>query len=150
MRFVLLEDDPLQSQWIKAELTREFENATVVVLETEEAFIAALPSILSEKPFVLLDVMVRWTNPKPQMPPPPLDVQEGGPFRAGLRCLRRLRRGGDDVKALLYTILERTDLQSEIRKLQDEGIEVIHVRKESSVAKLVEEIRRDRRLVAKS
>jgi hypothetical protein len=68
-----------------------------------------------------MDVMLRWSFPSPDSAPPPDDVLAGGYYRAGLRCASLLL--GDerlrDVPVLLYTILERSDLEREGQSLPE-------------------------------
>ena len=144
MRIVLLEDDPSQSEWIVAELEREFPGIHVEVVETEEAFRARLPEFAMHPPNrFLLDVMVRWTNPSPDITPPPEDVQLGKAFRAGIRCRRLLANNPQlkDVRSILYTILNHSDLKADIEQLKEESIEVIHVPKDADPKDLFQKIR---------
>jgi CheY-like chemotaxis protein len=112
--FVVVEDDHLQEGPLADHLAGMFPDATVETIATEEQFRAHLPRMRDTVPdLVLMDVMLRWASPRPGMPAPPDDVVAGGYYRAGLRCARlmlgdsRLRR----VPVVLYTILERTDLE---------------------------------------
>jgi hypothetical protein len=112
--FVVVEDDHLQEGPIADNLAGTFPGATVEAFCTEEQFRAHLPTMREAVPdLVVMDVMLRWASPRPGMPAPPDDVAAGGYYRAGLRCARlmlddgRLRR----VPVVLYTILERNDLE---------------------------------------
>ena len=62
---------------------------------------------------VIMDVMLRWASPRPGLPAPPDDVVAGGYYRAGLRCARLMLGDGRlrHVPVVLYTILERNDLE---------------------------------------
>jgi DNA-binding NarL/FixJ family response regulator len=112
--FVVVEDDHLQEGPVADHLAAVFPDATVETLATEEQFRAHLPHMRGAVPdLVVIDVMLRWAFPRPDMPAPPADVAAGGYYRAGLRCARlmlddsQLRR----VPVVLYTILERSDLE---------------------------------------
>ena len=112
--FVVVEDDHLQEGPIADNLVGMFPDATVEGFATEEQFRAHLPRMRETVPdLVVMDVMLRWASPRPGLPAPPDDVVAGGYYRAGLRCARlmlgdeRLRR----VPVVLYTILERNDLE---------------------------------------
>jgi DNA-binding NarL/FixJ family response regulator len=112
--FVVVEDDHLQEGPVADHLAASFPDATVERLTTEEEFRARLAHMRGAAPdLVVIDVMLRWAFPRPDMPAPPPDVAAGGYYRAGLRCARlmldddRLRR----VPVILYTILERSDLE---------------------------------------
>jgi DNA-binding NarL/FixJ family response regulator len=112
--FVVVEDDHLQEGPIAEILAGIYPGATVEAFATEEQFRAHLPQMREAVPdLVVMDVMLRWASPRPGLLPPPDDVVAGGYYRAGLRCARlmlgdsRLRR----VPVVLYTILERNDLE---------------------------------------
>lgn len=112
--FVVVEDDHLQEGPLEDHLATVFRDTTVETLCTEEQFRTHLPRLRDDVPdLVVMDVMLRWSFPRPDQQPPPTDVVSGGYYRAGLRCARlmlddaRLRR----VPVILYTILERSDLE---------------------------------------
>ncbi len=112
--FVVVEDDHLQESPLTDHLAIDFPDATVETLTTEEQFRAHLPHMRTAAPdLVIMDVMLKWASSRRDLPPRPDDVAAGGYYRAGLRCARlmlddsRLRR----VPVVLYTILERSDLE---------------------------------------
>ena len=112
--FVVVEDDHLQEGPVAEHLVAEFPDATVEPIATEERFRAGLAGMRTQVPdLVVMDVMLRWTFPRPDQPAMPADVATGGYYRAGLRCARLML--DDDrlcrVPVVLYTILERTDLE---------------------------------------
>jgi len=118
--FVVVEDDHLQEGPLAEHLAVMYPGATVETLATEEQFRAHLPRMRDDVPdLVVMDVMLRWASPRPGLPAPPDDVAAGGYYRAGLRCARlmlgdsHLRR----VPVVLYTILERTDLERDGQNL---------------------------------
>ena len=119
-RFVVVEDDHLQEGPLAENLAAMFPDVTVEALATEEQFRAHLPRMREAVPdLVVMDVMLRWAFPRPGLPAPPEDVVAGGYYRAGLRCARlmlgdsHLRR----VPVVLYTILERSDLERDGQSL---------------------------------
>ena len=112
--FVVVEDDHLQEGPVADHLATVFPDATITRITTEEGFRADLPRMRGAVPdLVIIDVMLRWAFPRPDLPAPPADVAADGYYRAGLRCARlmlddsRLR----GVPVVLYTILERSDLE---------------------------------------
>ena len=118
--FVVIEDDHRQEGPLAENLAGMFPGATVETLVTEEQFRAHLPRMREAVPdLVVMDVMLRWASPRPGLPAPPDEVLAGGYYRAGLRCARlmlgdsRLRR----VPVVLYTILERNDLERDGQSL---------------------------------
>jgi CheY-like chemotaxis protein len=120
MHVVVVEDDHHQTAPLGEHLTAAFAPVTVEALASEEDFRAALPRFARQPPdLVVLDVMLRWSFPRPNRPEPPADVVEGGYYRAGLRCAKlmladqRLR----SVPVVLHTILEVADLERDGEKL---------------------------------
>ncbi len=117
---VVVEDDHLQAEPLAEHLECEFGAVSIRTLRTESEFRGALPAFRTDRPdLVVMDVMLQWTKPSPNQPVPPPDVVEGGYFRAGLRCAQLLL---DDerlrgVPVILYTILERADLERGGRSL---------------------------------
>lgn len=107
---IIVEDDHLQ----EGPLTESFTGADIETICTEQEFRKRLPALRERVPdLVIMDVMLRWTLPAPDAVAPPEDVATGGYYRAGLRCARLL---ADDprlsgVPVVLYTILERSDLE---------------------------------------
>ena len=145
MRIVLLEDDPHQSKWIQEQIQRAYSDAEFTVIATEVEFVRSLHSgVFREAPPVafVLDIMVRWTDPSPKIEEPPADVQFEGFYRAGIRCLRRLRKNHElsKVPVVLFTILDSTDLDHDLMPLKAEGLEFTLIRKEHSTPKLLKAI----------
>ena len=120
VHFVVVEDDHLQEERIVDHLRATFDGARIHALSTEEEFRAHLPAMRADVPdLMLVDVMLRWTDPRPGIPLPPDDVLSGGYYRAGQRCAQLLL---DDpvlraVPVVLYTILERNDLERDGQRL---------------------------------
>lgn len=111
---VIVEDDHLQEGPLEEYLTGAISGADIETIGTELEFRNRLPVLRERVPdLVIMDVMLRWTFPAPDAVAPPEDVNTGGYYRAGLRCARLL---ADDprlsgVPVILYTILERSDLE---------------------------------------
>jgi CheY-like chemotaxis protein len=118
--FVVVEDDHLQEEPLAEHLRSAFDGARVQTLSTEEEFRTRLPALRADIPdLVVMDVMLRWSDPRPDTPEPPEDVLAGGYYRAGLRCAQLML---DDpqlrhVPVVLYTILERNDLERDDQTL---------------------------------
>lgn len=113
MRILLVEDDPLQAESILASLKAHFAGMGIKHLSTEQEFRAKLDEIAASPPdLVILDVMLRWTDPSPGLEVPPEEVRRERHYRAGLRCQRLLSQklGDDCPPILLYTILETDDV----------------------------------------
>ncbi|MGH3915179.1 MAG: hypothetical protein ACRDTC_17500 [Pseudonocardiaceae bacterium] len=111
---VIVEDDHLQEGPLEEYLVGAITGAEIETICTELDFRKRLPALRERVPdVVVMDVMLRWTFPAPHALPPPEDVATDGYYRAGLRCARLL---ADDprlsgVPIVLYTILERSDLE---------------------------------------
>lgn len=113
---VVVEDDHLQEGPLQEHLANTITGADIETVCTELEFRQRLPALRERVPdLVVMDVMLRWSFPAPDAVPPPEDVASGGYYRAGLRCAGLL---ADDprlcgVPVVLYTILERSDLERE-------------------------------------
>ena len=118
LRILLVEDDPLQISFFRQAVadSRQLASAEIEVIKTEKGFYDwlksnALPDL------IVLDVMLRYTDPSPKMELPPPDIAKAGFYRAGIRCLKELRQKGNKALAetpvVIYTILEREDLKDE-------------------------------------
>ena len=137
MYFLIVEDDKLQFSFIKNGIKqgRYFKDSRIERIATESEFIEKLESIATEKPdVILLDIMLRWTDPTPDMTLPPPDIAEEGFFRAGVRCEQRLANDmrTRNIPVIVYSILEKQDFEGEIR----ERAEVHYLEKDFSVEKL--------------
>lgn len=142
MKLVLLEDDKSQRIWIKEALVSWFSKRvelTIEEIDCEIDFIDKLQDF-KENPrdFFILDVMVKWSSPRPTMIPPPADINNNGPYRAGVRCIQRLEQLGIRTPKMLYTLLDKTSLQDDIEALTGRGVKIHHLRKDHYREKLPE------------
>ncbi|MEE9294802.1 MAG: hypothetical protein V3W34_07565 [Phycisphaerae bacterium] len=136
MNIVLLEDDHLQADWIRSELVSEL-GASVRVVRTEMEFREILSEWQEHPPdIVVLDVIVRWTDPRADIPRPPEDVRNG-PARAGIRCGRRFAEYCPNVPIILYTVLDAVDLEADLTGLPER---VITLSKEATSTPLINAI----------
>jgi hypothetical protein len=118
-RVVLVEDDHLQSEYIRDLI--ESASLEVEPVSTESDFRQGLFGGTWDPPesptAFVIDVMLRWSNPRHNMPVPPIDVIDGGSFRAGLRCARLIRehfrQPGEVPHIAILTVLNREDLDLE-------------------------------------
>jgi CheY-like chemotaxis protein len=146
MYILVVEDDYLQSNLICEKLRNTF-HANVKRLSTEMEFRQNLDELARNRPdVIIMDVMLRWTDPSPEVKIPPREVRKEGFYRAGIRCTKLLaeREETKGIPVILYTILERTDLENQLLELSPK-MHVIHLRKESEVDRLIESIREFRR-----
>jgi CheY-like chemotaxis protein len=138
---VVVEDDYLQANLISAKLEQSFPVARIERISTELGFRCSLDDMAKDPPdVVIIDIMLRWTDPAPDLQTPPADVREEGFFRAGFRCERLLseREGTREIPVILYTILTSTDLGQEIQYLRQN---VTYLDKEASSEELIKLVR---------
>ncbi|MET9311735.1 hypothetical protein ABZX12_07930 [Kribbella sp. NPDC003505] len=138
---VVVEDDFLQEGPLEEYLADTFPTARIETLTTESAFRERFPDFRQTKPdIVIMDVMLRWAVPSPKMTPPPPDVIDGEYFRAGLRCAELLSKDEalSRVPVIVYTILERGDLESSGESLREISA---YLRKSADLEMLARKIR---------
>src|ERR1039458_10474172 len=64
-----LEDDPLQAEWIRQTIESGVAGSKVNHVGTESEFVARFPGIVAAPPtLILMDVMLRWADPSPNIP----------------------------------------------------------------------------------
>jgi DNA-binding NarL/FixJ family response regulator len=138
---LVVEDDHLQDEPLSEHLRDEFPGGRVVNIRTELEFQDRLQDFREDTPDIaIMDVMLRWALPTPDMRPPPQQVAEEGFYRAGLRCaeLFAADSGLCAVPVIFYTILERSDLEQDGVRLQPNSL---YVRKSPDMDLLVRKIR---------
>lgn len=141
MNIILIEDDYLQANWLSEQLSEAFQEATVEIIKTEHHFLRRVESIVANPPDIfIIDVMLKWTNPAPEMPPQPPKVEEEGFYRAGFRCQEKLQKYAKtrDVPVIFYTILGEKDLEEELEKVSEN---VLHLQKQGNTDSLIRQIR---------
>lgn len=119
MNIFMLEDDDVWIQTFNEVVMSELKKKEAVELicyDSEHAFMEALLNLpVHPEDVFVLDVMVRWTDPQPEIPQPPLNVMDEGYYRAGLRCQKAIRNKGLKNKVIMLTVLENGDLTEEKR-----------------------------------
>ena len=141
MRILLVEDDHLQSGPTLDNLEREFHGANFTRIRTESEFRAKLKEIATNKPdVIIMDVMLPWDDPDPDLKVPQDVLAEGGIGRAGIRCKKLLAKNEKtrDIPVLFYTVLDNPQLQTEIKNLYPPAE---HLIKEPDSVDLIERIR---------
>ena len=137
MHILIVEDDYQQADLIRDSLQSAYPDGKIDLIQTEHEFRAYLDVIAKQPPnIVVLDVMLRWTDPSEKMEPRPEDAKSGGIFEAGLRCKELLaaREATRRIPIILYTALERADLGSK-------GQGALHLSKEADPEVLINAIR---------
>ena len=113
---ILVEDDPLQTELLKEELTKEFQQLRIEVVTTESEFVSKLEYLVTLQPkLLLIDVMLLWAYPGTNVPKPPADYQ--GFARAGLRCLRLWRDTGSKAKILIHSVMPEAEIKLDVQDL---------------------------------
>lgn len=141
VNILLVEDDYLQAQAITKVLKEHFPELIAKHVNTEHDFCRELSHIRGDPPdVVIIDVMLRWTDPSPNMPTMPQEVIQGGYHNAGLRCERRLRELPEtaNTPVILYTVLAEADLTAELKHIQPKV--TVFLEKDSEYRPLVDAI----------
>lgn len=139
LKILMVEDDPVQIEVMEEALRRGLKEARIDLIRTEHEFCSRLEKIAANPPDVaVIDVMLRWTDPSPDLPKPPPEVVAGGHYKAGVRCQALLGSRPDTRKipVILYTVLEQDDFKEH----PIEGQRVERLSKESDSDSLINAI----------
>jgi hypothetical protein len=116
-RILLIEDDRLQAQGIQSGLRdllhSEYPKLVFTTFFTESDFYAKFGELAAEGfALAIIDVMLPWADPSPEMEVPPREVVEGGFFRAGVRCRQKLQSDPrtSSIPAIIYTVMDEVRL----------------------------------------
>jgi len=134
MRILIVEDDYLQYEWLVSEIKIEFRNCIVDVIQTEFEFREKLDWIESNPPnIILMDIMLRWTDPSPNMVLPPPEIIKASFYDAGFRCQELLsqRENTKRIPIIFYSVLDKDDLE---KKLKEVKTKFIHMKKDSDTS----------------
>lgn len=137
---VLVEDNPdwleLCCDRLKKELSRD-----PVVIGSESDFIENMPEFEKHPPqLFIIDVMVPWSEPRPDIPEASEEVKRNGFFKAGFRCQKRLAENENlrNAPIIFWTILSDKDV---LRALRTYPLNVSHVAKDLDLNPLMNKIR---------
>jgi CheY-like chemotaxis protein len=116
---LIVEDDRVQFQLLRQVMQESKSIAALEIkrISTEKEFYDRFDEIASDKPAViLLDIMLRWADPAPNLELPPTEVDREGFYRAGFRCERRLAadKRTQNIPVIFYSVLEYEDLIEEL------------------------------------
>jgi len=120
MKLLLIEDDPLQAEWVTSAFKRDFKHIEVWNIHTERGFLTQIDQIETWMPdLIILDVMIRWTDPAVEMSDVPEDIISEGFLNAGFRCMERISRSETlyAVPIIMYSVLATADIKSQLNKL---------------------------------
>jgi CheY-like chemotaxis protein len=131
---LVIEDDSLQAQDLK-ELLDKAGFTVGRVISTELEFRRQLADLsANEYLAAIVDMMLRWTDPAPDMEMPDPETMREGFYVAGLRCCRRLKER--NIPCVIFTALDAAN----VPQRPDERFKVLN--KSMGGDALVEEIRR--------
>jgi CheY-like chemotaxis protein len=110
-RILLIEDDPLHAKGVKAEIEEGFPDLafTIHAVTTESEFFNAFEAIAAEHwDLAIIDLMLPWAHPAPDLRPPPEHVRREGYFRAGARCAAKLAQDArtSKIPRIVFTVLD--------------------------------------------
>lgn len=89
MKVVLIEDNEHHAQQVQECLQTTFQDAAVSLLRTEHEVMENIEKIAGGRTdVIILDIILPWCRIGPNMPPLPECYEIGGPYRAGIRCLK--------------------------------------------------------------
>ena len=137
MTIWVVEDNHWWARDACEELGKHFPADSVKQVKTEEEFYARIDEIAEDPEGILvMDIILRWTEAKLDMPVRPERVKKEGRYKAGFRCLEELarRKGPPKMPVILYTVLDEIDIEED-RKRISEGYKSVRYlpKNESSV-----------------
>jgi len=119
-KVLIIEDDSIQARRLEELVLRYYPGIAVDRISTELVFLQRFPAMRnSEYRVSLVDMMLRWTDPAPQMEPPPREIVEEGFFVGGLRCRRKLLE--KQIPSIIFTVHNSESFP----QLQEEGVEFL-------------------------
>lgn len=118
---LMVEDDWQYAQLVGESLRDALPDLDLIKVKSESEFIerfdelAALPLSL-----ILMDVMVAWAEVKEGAPEKTNDAEREGYFRAGLRCVERLRNHPStrEIPIIIHSNLSKETVYERIAKLK--------------------------------
>jgi DNA-binding response OmpR family regulator len=148
MSIWLVEDDPSQAELILGALRDALPKEEFRHIKTERGFFEALDDSALDLPSVIiLDVMLPWTELR-LLPSGELDRgalpagydEDGGFYRAGVRCLEEVRRRENtrSIPVIWLTVLTNGDLSAELGRFSGR---VVYVSKREKPEKLIATVR---------
>lgn len=108
--------EDLEGHWedVEKHLREAMQLVAPMRISTEKAFREYLDRLMpADAPdLFIVDMMLRWTDPAPNLAEPPDDVQRGGFVQAGLRCVERILQNPVTAKTpiIINTVLDEEDI----------------------------------------
>jgi CheY-like chemotaxis protein len=119
MNILIVEDQKHQFEFVKDALLAEEDSLIIKQIITEYSFVSQFEKIADNPPcMIFMDIMFRWYDSEKNMPEIPLEAKKQGKYRAGIRCINKLSSDirTKNIPVLIYSILDKRDLQNEINK----------------------------------
>lgn len=113
-KILVLEDDPVQADWIVELIGREFPDADLKLLESESAFVRFVQMEISQwqPDCALLDVLIHYYSIVDLEREPEISFDHLKPFsEAGLRCAGLLQEHVPDCRITLMTVMDQPTTQ---------------------------------------
>ena len=110
---ILVEDDDIQADFVLALLRSRFPGVHVIWVQSESEFYVRLEEgSLRRATALILDCRLRWGRHSPA----PREILEQGPYRAGVRLIKRLLSdyGGKCAPVCLRTIYEYQGIEEDL------------------------------------
>ena len=139
MHILYVEDDDLQFEVVSDALVRSIPAIHVINIRTESQFRSRFEQIAQDPPnLIILDVLLRWADPAPDMPEPPQEVIGAGIYKAGFRCKTLLETDvrTRDIPVIFHTNLLLSDIQPDLAVAKQRGL-VAALTAEPGMEKLV-------------
>ena len=100
---LIIEDDKIQADELKRRLEQAGFKVRHISTELQFQKFVKEPGVATYD-IAVVDMMLRWTDPSPEMEMPSDEILAEGFYVAGLRCSRTLKQHG--VRALIFTALD--------------------------------------------
>ncbi len=140
MYVLIVEDDPVQFEFIEESLIGDskFGRVNIDRISSESEFVNRFETIATNRPdVVIMDIMLKWTDPSEDMVIPPDVAAET--YRGGMRCSNKLasdpRTKG--IPIIIYSVLDEEDLENDLNLLPN----VRYILKDFNSQKILSTIR---------
>lgn len=122
---ILVEDDRMTLKELGTEVEAAFPQFELYTYSNERSFRGALPELHHANPqLFLIDVMLRWDDPRPDPVSPPSDAAQEGFFRAGIRLARLIHHTPElaTTPVILFSALDKLDVESDVTRFADGSV----------------------------
>jgi CheY-like chemotaxis protein len=120
MNILIVEDDPIQFEFIQEGFLQDKKHFEFKIerIATECEFRSSFEQIAHDRfDVIIMDIMLRWTDPSRNMTMPSEKIEKEGFYRAGFRCIEMLKQDSRTklIPILVYSVLDSEDLESELQ-----------------------------------